>query len=104
MDTEVPAGQIAYINATDGAFAFNIAHTAVPEDAIKTPFTYSPDPNIPQGAFLGIPGGALACPMGNDVYKIYSDKHYKCKVEKSKCLSISLLAAGTKNNPAWQYE
>lgn len=107
MDVEVPGGQESYIDPADGHWAFSIAHSAPPADAIYG-FQYSnvTTDNKDQQGELTLPGnGAIACPSDKpDEYQIFSNGFYKGKADKKDCIGLGISTLQYDGGfAAWQY-
>lgn len=101
MVVGVPGGQQLYVTRS-GGLAYTQAHSAnIPEDAIRTPFTYTAPAQPGSVGSLEGPGGFYACPTGDaGVYQIKAD--VDPALTFFECTGIAIGASPAQTN-AWQY-
>lgn len=102
MDVEVPGGQQAFIDPTDGSFSFSTPHGSAPQGSILTGFEYNPtgiNADIGELTFDG--EGFFACPTnGTFPYQIFV---LEAGVADAECIGISVATATSEGIAAWEY-
>ncbi len=112
QDVEVPAGQAIYVNSTDGALQYTIAHSnVIPVNASVKSFALFKGPTYSFFTFSGVgkASGFLACPVNETVYKVYADLSSLSDENVpnnnvSSCIGFDALATAFDGHSAWQYD
>jgi len=112
QDVEVPAGQAVYVNATDGALQYTVAHSNVfNENTTVKSFALFKGPTYSFFTFSGVgkASGFLACPVNETVYQVYADlpslsDENVPNNNVSSCIGFDALATAFTGVSAWQYD
>lgn len=112
QDVEVPAGQAVYVNSTDGALQYTVAHSnVIPRKASVKSFALFKGQTYSFFTFSGVgkASGFLACPINETVYKVYADlpnlrDDNVPNKNVSSCIGFDALATAFAGASAWQYD